>query len=783
MAWVRSAFNDISAGNFDLGSGGACSFADFIWMHEILATVVNRRFVFTYTMRCWKASTKQRVPSQDIVLDTAHGNISSSCTDGKTMWVTMGRSAFAYSLTTKARDSSKDIINIVVRTNGEIRGACSDGTTLWFIPQDLIEQPPVGSNVRTYFARAYNANDQTRDSGKDIMLGVGEGFPSSCTTDGTTMWILLSQSTLIIGGRPLFGGRWWLGGTGDSGVVVARNLSTGAIDGANSFFIEASRGLFGTRVFSSLVYANKTIYSQIISSTPNNIAAYRDVRTTRDATKDIALGAGDWGSGVVAGRNIWILDSNRIKAWDLMTRARKSEEDISLDIIGSSPSFDGLTTNGSIIWAIDREDGRALAFSAVTRMRINTEDKTDNTGADSARYFSYAQGHFFGIDGDEIVSWDRTGSRTQNRDFVDTSTDDFRGWRDSCTDGNTLWFLNVNTRYLRAWNISTGRRDTAKDIQLPAFRRGVGPYLSGCAIAGGHAYISSYSTPFVGNSAEYTILAYNLRTRQRVTSRDIMRQSIYSASALRHGVGTSDGNTLWFYQLSTFGGTQSLVSWDISTRARANRDINLTTTTEGSLDTILGLTFFESNILIFAFNASSEIRVNRAWRASDLVRNTGADIFLEDGPIFSGLWAGGNIFVLQNRLNYARAYDPETEAKDPANDIFLGQGDWRQGFTDGKTIWFVDRDSHIARAWDVNNLGSRRPWRDIRIATGAYAGAFTDGKCIWFVNNFTDRAIAYDIPINPYRLRIGEKRYDKLYIGKKEYNKIYQGEEQIWSKP
>ena len=79
---------------------------------------------------------------------------------------------FAYTASTQARDSSKDIS----LGTGSWRGGVSDGTTLWFVEND------------NSIAIAYNASTQARDSSKDISLGTGSW--NGGLSDGTTLWFV-----------------------------------------------------------------------------------------------------------------------------------------------------------------------------------------------------------------------------------------------------------------------------------------------------------------------------------------------------------------------------------------------------------------------------------------------------------------------------------------------------------------------------------------------------------------------------------------------------------------
>ena len=139
--------------------------------------------------------------------------------NGTTMWVIEGSTTtfYAYNMTTKARDSGKDIA--LASGNNKPRGIWSDGTIMWVANQDgksiYVYRMADGAHTSTLTASAniqprglwtngvtmwvadnkvntvyaYNVSDMSRDSAKDITLTSENGRPADMWSDRTTLWI------------------------------------------------------------------------------------------------------------------------------------------------------------------------------------------------------------------------------------------------------------------------------------------------------------------------------------------------------------------------------------------------------------------------------------------------------------------------------------------------------------------------------------------------------------------------------------------------------------------
>ena len=144
----------------------------------------------------YKMSDKSRDSSKDFnTLDAAGNHYPQGLfSDGETMWVTdrTDKDIYAYNLSTKARDSSKDFSD-VTDSSSNPNGIWSDGTTMWVSSQTQHTSSPQ-SHIR-----AFTVSTKSRDSSKDFTTlhsagnrepwGIHSDWTTASTTK-TTMWVV-----------------------------------------------------------------------------------------------------------------------------------------------------------------------------------------------------------------------------------------------------------------------------------------------------------------------------------------------------------------------------------------------------------------------------------------------------------------------------------------------------------------------------------------------------------------------------------------------------------------
>ena len=115
------------------------------------------------------------------VLDNAgNKNPEGIWTDGTTMWVADSKDAkiYAYKMSDKSRDASKDFDTLSAAGNNNPVGIWSDGTTMWVV--DSEENNVYAYNMTTKANEVSSGFHTTTDNSED---------PAYITSDGTTFWI------------------------------------------------------------------------------------------------------------------------------------------------------------------------------------------------------------------------------------------------------------------------------------------------------------------------------------------------------------------------------------------------------------------------------------------------------------------------------------------------------------------------------------------------------------------------------------------------------------------
>ena len=183
----------------------------------------------------YKRSDGSRDSSKDFTTLSAAGNGAPTglCSDGTTMFVVdwADNKVYAYTLSTKARDATKDIT--LAGGNTKAEGVWCDATTVWVAEDDFtgsndifaynradgtqntdvdfpdldptVNGSPLNANPRGIWSNgetmfvvddedatvyAWNMSDQTRDSDKEISLDSDNADPEGLWFDGRVLWVV-----------------------------------------------------------------------------------------------------------------------------------------------------------------------------------------------------------------------------------------------------------------------------------------------------------------------------------------------------------------------------------------------------------------------------------------------------------------------------------------------------------------------------------------------------------------------------------------------------------------
>ena len=159
-------FNTLTAAG-NINPGGIWSNGTTMWTVDGTALKI-----YAYSL-----STKARDTGKDITTSSTHFNYYLA-SDGTTMWTKdafTNNKLFAYSISGKNRDASKDLT--LLADNQHTQGIWTNGVTIW-----------VGDNTDTYIY-AYTIADGARDSSKEFDLHADNGNVTGLWSDGTTMWV------------------------------------------------------------------------------------------------------------------------------------------------------------------------------------------------------------------------------------------------------------------------------------------------------------------------------------------------------------------------------------------------------------------------------------------------------------------------------------------------------------------------------------------------------------------------------------------------------------------
>ena len=175
--------------------------------------------------------------------------------NGTTMWVvdSGGDKIYAYSMSTKARDASKDFNTLSAAGNNNPYGLWSNGTTMWVV--DI-------SDRKIY---AYNLTTKARDSSKDFttLQSAGNTSPRGLWSNGTTMWV----------------SDW-------SKKIYAYNMSTKARDTSKEFSSLDAQNTKPREIWSNGTTMWVADYGR------NKLFAYTLSSRTRNSSKDVAVTGG-----------------------------------------------------------------------------------------------------------------------------------------------------------------------------------------------------------------------------------------------------------------------------------------------------------------------------------------------------------------------------------------------------------------------------------------------------------------------------------------------------------
>ena len=182
-------FNTLDAAGNDLPTG--------LWSNGTTMWVTDWQDKKIYA---YKMSDKSRDPAKDFDTLIAAGNIRPTgiWSDGATMWVSdTADTIYAYKMSDKSRDPTKDFDIRSLIGNRYVQDIWSDGTTLW--AADF-----AGSRGADKLY-AFGLSGRSRDASKDFntLEAAGNDQPRGLWSDGITMWVADAKDE-VLGNHTLY---------------------------------------------------------------------------------------------------------------------------------------------------------------------------------------------------------------------------------------------------------------------------------------------------------------------------------------------------------------------------------------------------------------------------------------------------------------------------------------------------------------------------------------------------------------------------------------------------
>ena len=167
------------------------------------------------------------------------------------------------------------------------------------------------------------------------------------------------------------------------------------------------------------------------------------------------------------GATLWVVDGSddKIYAYDLVTKARKAEQDFDEDDLDAdNDDLEGIWSNGVTMWVSDHRDNKIYAYNLDTKNRVPGEDFETLGGAGNhhAGNISSDGVTMWVVDwiDDEIYAYNLTSkARERSKDFDEDDLDaDNRGPTGIWSDGTTMWVSDWNGNKIYAYDLNTKER-------------------------------------------------------------------------------------------------------------------------------------------------------------------------------------------------------------------------------------------------------------------------------------------------------------------------------------
>ena len=435
--------------------------------------------------------TRDESKEFDTLLAAGNENPVGLWSDGPTMWVADSPDGkiYAYKMSDKSRDPSKDFDILLAAGNTNPKGIWSDGTTMWVAHFQRERTNMVGEVTQAKESKiyAYKMSDKSRDASKDYdtLLAAGNNSPFGIWSDNTTtMWVLDSTDDKIYAyntdvearlGRLVLKGLVPIPGEKDLEVKLSPLFNNGTMSYKASVPYATERLTLETKALRPIDGpppggSGGISYSRIGAVSNDDLEDVDDDKD--DFQVDLTVGLNSFAITVING-NTNSLPRSRTYRVDV-TREFYTFNDPSknIDLHADNAEPRGVWANETTIWVADSEDHKLYAYKKANRTRDVAHDIplattnvnprgiwSDGTTIWVANSATTAEGK------KKLFAYTiSTKSRDDGKDIILDSNNANPKW--IWSDGVTMWVSDSVDNKLYAYDLVAKTYVSAKDVSL-----------------------------------------------------------------------------------------------------------------------------------------------------------------------------------------------------------------------------------------------------------------------------------------------------------------------------
>ena len=552
---------------FDTLYAAGNQFPRGLWSDGVTMWVSDSHYGKIYA---YKMSDQSRDASKDFDTLTAAGNAQPNglWSDGVTMWVAdyIDSKIYAYKMSDKSRDASKDFDTLDAAGNSIPRGLWSDGVTMWVANDD--SSSLLNANDKIY---AYKMSDKSRDASKDYntLKAAGNRNPKGIWSDGVTMWVsdpgvwparifayrttapklTVSSVTPTTATLTLIGhvGNWWLkyttpsGGTCTAGEVDFSHALSALTGGTTYTYTAYSKAECGSAdELASVTFNTSTLTAGALSKTGATLTIaghtgnwwYKRIAPTGDATCHSVTSGTTTLTTLTKGRSYTYTaySQSDCTSASVLTTVTFTTRGLVASKVGGTSATLTLTGHSGNWWLKQTapSGGTCTAGEADFSHALSTL-----TTGTPYTYTAYRNSSCTSVlDSETFTPRYAPGDRRASKDFGTLSAAGNNDPSGLWSDGTTVWVADRADKLVYAYTLTTKARDTSKDFSITAVPSPYGLWSDGTTI-------------WVANISGGGLYAYKMSDKNRDSAKDFTSTTLYWAGNSVPSGLWSDGTTMW----------------------------------------------------------------------------------------------------------------------------------------------------------------------------------------------------------------------------------------------